>query len=121
MPLVRFVVLLARGIARFDRRALFALSLLLSLAFVALDGQRAFARPPHSYYGTGDNMIEPVRPMLRPFSIPPSFQAVLRRMGGERAVRMAHGVPAGRHVALRPMFWVTRDYSGAMFALGGLF
>jgi hypothetical protein len=106
-------------LARFARRALLALSLTLSLVFATLDSGRALARPP--YYGSGDNMIEPVRPTLRLFSIPPSVQAVLRRMGGERAVRMAHGVPAGKHVTLRPMFWVTREHAGAMFALGGLF
>ena len=107
------------SLARYARRALLALS--FSLAFAALDGQRALARPP--YYGTGDNMIEPVRPVMRPFSIPPSFQLVLRRMGGERAVHMAHGLPAG-NVTLRPMFWITRDLNSgakAMFALGGLF
>jgi hypothetical protein len=103
-------------LARLARRTLLALTLGFA---VTLDPGRALARPP--YYGSGDNMIEPVRPTLRLYSIPPSFQAVLRRMGGERAVRMAHGVPAGKHVALRPMFWVTRDYAGAMFALGGLF
>ena len=107
------------SLVRLARRAL--LALWFSLAVVALGGTRALAQPPYYYYGTGDNMIEPIRPVLRSFSIPPSLQAMLRRMGGERAVRMAHGVPAGRYVALRPMFWVTRDHSGAMFALGGLF
>jgi hypothetical protein len=42
-------------------------------------------------------------------------------MGGSRALRVAQGLPAGKYVALRPMFWLTRDHSGAMFALGGLF
>lgn len=93
-------------------------------AFTVLGSTRALARPP--YVVPEDTLhpfvIEPARGGTpRTLVIPPSLQAVLRRMGGARAVRMAQGVPAGRRLALRPMFWVTRDRSGAMFALGGLF
>jgi hypothetical protein len=54
---------------------------------------------------------------------PPPAPSALERFGGvhaERAKRVAQGVPAGR-IALRPMFWMTRDRSGAMVALGGRF
>jgi hypothetical protein len=113
MPIVCF---------RARRLGLFALSLAFVLA--ALGSARALARPPH--FVPEDSLhpfvIEPVRTgAVRAQGIPPSLRAALQRMGGARAVRMAQGVPAGKHVALRPMFWITRDRSGAMFALGGLF
>lgn len=50
-------------------------------------------------------------------------RSVLERYGGthaQRAMRVARGIPAGR-IALRPMFWMTRDQRGGMVALGGLF
>jgi hypothetical protein len=62
------------------------------------------------------------RVQLKDMRLPPPPSA-LERFGGEhakRALRVANGVPAGR-VALRPMFWMTRDHSGAMVALGGRF
>jgi hypothetical protein len=101
---------------------LFAASVALALA--ALGSASALARPPH--FVPEDSLhpfvIEPVRmSAARALAIPPSLRAALKRMGGSRALRVAQGVPAGKHVALRPMFWITRDRSGAMFALGGLF
>jgi hypothetical protein len=51
--------------------------------------------------------------------LPTAFE----RLGGahvKRAMQVAQGVPAGR-VALRPMFWMTRDQRGGMVALGGRF
>jgi hypothetical protein len=107
---------------RARRPGLFAVSLAFTLA--ALGSTSALARPPH--FVPEDSLhpfvIEPVRSnVARAQGIPPSLRAALYRMGGSRAVRMAQGMPAGKHVALRPMFWITRDRSGAMFALGGLF
>ncbi|HEX6244150.1 MAG TPA: hypothetical protein VFZ61_24710 [Polyangiales bacterium] len=57
-----------------------------------------------------------------PKKVPP-LPSVLERLGGDhakRAMQVAQGVPAGR-VALRPMFWMTRDQRGGMVALGGRF
>lgn len=107
--------------SRVPRLGLFALCFAFVLA--VLGSERALARPPQ--FAPEDTLhpfvIEPVRGTPRTLVIPPSMRALLKRMGGTRAVRMAQGLPCGKHVALRPMFWVTRDRSGAMFALGGLF
>lgn len=113
MPLVRFAA--ARG-----GRFAFA----LFVALVALGSARALARPPHGvpYDAPHPSTVEPVpRSVVLPtITIPPQLRDVLQRIGGSRAVRVAQGLPAG-NIALRPMFWITRDHSGAMFALGGLF
>jgi hypothetical protein len=96
----------------------------LGLSLSALVSTPVLARPPH--FVPSDTLhpfvIEPVRSSTgQARGIPPSLQAALRRLGGARALRVAQGVPAGKHVSLRPMFWVTRDHTGAMFAVGGLF
>jgi hypothetical protein len=76
------------------------------------------ATPPRSAQAT-----TPTRhALLKPARLPPPPSA-LERLGGEharRAMRVAQGVPAGR-IALRPMFWMTRDRGGAVIALGGRF
>lgn len=108
MPLVR----LARSVL---------LALCLALVLVSMSNASALARPPHIPLDAPRAApIEPVRNAAA-YSIPPSVQAALHRFGGARAVRVAQGVPAGKYIALRPMFWITRDQRGAMFALGGLF
>src|SRR5689334_21279373 len=108
MPLVRLV-----------RSVLLALC--FALVSVAVSRVPALARPPHVPLDAPRAApIEPVRNAAA-YAIPPSVQAALHRLGGARAVRVAQGVPAGKSIALRPMFWITRDQRGAMFALGGLF
>ena len=59
---------------------------------------------------------------IGPRQLPP-LPSMLERLGGahaKRAMQVAQGVPTGR-IALRPMFWMTRDRRGAMVALGGRF
>jgi hypothetical protein len=108
MPLV--------GLARSALRAIF-----LAFVFACVSNAPALAHPPRIPMDAPRAYpVEPVRSAAA-YSIPPSVQAALQRIGGKRAVRVAQGVPAGKYIALRPMFWVTRDQRGAMFALGGLF
>jgi hypothetical protein len=102
----------------------FALAFSLIVTLSVLGSASALARPPHIVpFDTPRQLeIEPVRATAAHApTLPPSVRAALKRIGGSRAVRVAQGVRAGKHVALRPMFWVTRDHTGAMFALGGLF
>lgn len=97
------------------------LATFFTFALASVRSAPALARPPHVPLDAPHSApIEPVRNAAA-YSIPPSVQAALHRFGGARAVRVAQGVPAGKYIALRPMFWITRDQRGAMFALGGLF
>jgi hypothetical protein len=115
---VRFVSLARRG-ARFDNRWLIAVAFAFALSL--LPSSRALAQPPQ-LMPVDMHPSEPVRlATARYVSLPPSVRRMLKQMGGSRAVRVAEGLRAGKYVALRPMFWLTRDRSGAMFALGGLF
>jgi hypothetical protein len=108
MPLVRLV-----------RSAL--LAPLFVFAALSLSSASALARPPHVPLDAPRAYSPEIMRSAGLYSIPPSVKAALHRFGGARAVRVAQGVPAGKYVALRPMFWITRDQRGAMFALGGLF
>jgi hypothetical protein len=90
----------------------------------ALVRKEAAAQPPASTHQPATRARADKRqmPPMNPGQLPP-LPSMLERLGGahaKRAMQVAQGVPTGR-IALRPMFWMTRDRRGAMVALGGRF